>query len=202
MILIFGSSGLVMAQSPSLSDVVETTKKTKLQELNKNLSDSFKVTPSVDVSQPRGSVARPSEGPLSIPSQLSQSLPLLRAIYGINEVLEAELLLDGQSFSIYSDDERIEVGPWTHGHVFHDGVLLLRAPLNDTQKKLIDGSTEKGLGRLMSCSRLGIKRSRCLLLMTNKASSGVAVPVPSGGSRGASTSNAPLPPLPPLPLPR
>lgn len=196
MFLMFGSSGLAGAQSPSLSDVVETAKQAKLQEYSKSISDSYKGAPAFDATPPKGSVAKPSD--VSVPIA-PQSLPLLRAIYGVNDILEAELLLDGQSFSIYSDDERFEIGPWTHGRVFHDGVLLLRAPLSDTQRRLIDGLAVKGFGRTMSCSKLGLKRAKCLVLTTNKASSGVVATVPSVGARGSSTSN---PPLPPLPLPR
>jgi hypothetical protein len=195
-ILMVGSSGFAGAQSPSLSDVVESAKQAKLQEYGKSLSDTFKSTPATDVPPPRGLPSKTIDNPLPVPAQ---PVPVLRAIYGINELLEAELMLDGQSYSIYSDDERIEVGQWTHGRVFHDGVVLLRAPLTVTQMQLVAGPSEGGIGRKLSCSRLGLKRSHCLVLMTNKASSGTATPVPTVVPRGTSAGNAPLPPLP---LPR
>ncbi len=196
LVFMLGAPELAVAQAPSLSDVVETTKQAKLQEYSKSLSDTFKSTPSADSLPPKGMPGRSTESPLPV---ISQSLPVLRAIYGVNQLLEAEILFDGQSFSIYSDDDRVEVGQWSHGRVFHDGVLLLRSPLTVIQKQLIEGLGEKGIGRALSCSKLGLKRSNCLVLLTNKASSGVASTVTSSVPRGPSSANAPLPPLP---LPR
>ncbi len=196
LLFIIGALGSVRAQAPSLADVVESTKQAKLQEYSKSLSDTFRSAPSIDPAPPKGMPGRLIENPLPVPAQ---SLPVLRAIYGVNQLLEAELLLDGQSFSIYSDDERVELGQWTHGRVFHDGVLLLRAPLTVTQRQWIEGLGEKGIGRSISCSRLGLKRSHCVVLTTNKASSGVASTATSSVSRGPAAANASLPPLP---LPR
>ncbi len=188
--------GSTKAQAPSLLDVVETAKQVKLQELSKSLTDAYKQSPTPEVPVPK-----PTNRSIEPPMVASpvQSLPSLRAIYGINQLIEAELVLDGASYSIYSDEVRIEVGPWTHGHVFRDGVVLSRLPLNSSQVGLLADLGIDAQGRMITCNKLGLKKSNCLILTANKASSGLPATVAVSSNRPSSPNAGNLPPLP---LPR
>jgi hypothetical protein len=175
----------VQAQTPSVLDVVESAKQTKLQEYNKSLSDAYKPAPGALPAGPKAGPALPDAPPAVL------APPVLRAIYGVNQLIEAEVLFDGQSHSLYSDDARAEIGPWTYGLVFREGVLLVQKPLNADQSSLLDSLSEQGLERLISCKKLGLPRNRCLFLAASKASTGTLAP------RGASASfSGALPPLP------
>lgn len=181
----------VQAQAPSLLDVVESAKQTKLLEQSKALIDAYKATPA----NPPAAAARPPAGAqVPTPAAPVAAAPVLRAIYGVNHLLEAEVVLDGQSYSLYSDDARADIGPWTYGVVFREGVLLVRKPLNAKQSGVLDGLSDQGLERLISCKKLGLPQTQCLFLPASKASTGSISP-----TRAASTS---MGALPPLPLPR
>jgi hypothetical protein len=184
--------GDAWAQSPFLQDVVDSTKQSKLTEQTKSLLDALRPGPAVESSVPKNGPGKPPEiaAPLTPPAA-----PVLRAIYGINQTLEAEIVLDGHSYSIFSDDERIEIGPWNHGRVMPDSVLLLRAPLTVKQIDVVEQLRQLGMERRISCQRLGLKNVNCLFLTANKASSGV-VPTPVINSARGSSSATPLPPLP------
>lgn len=185
-----------VAQQPTLVDVVETAKQSKLRDFSKSISDAYKPTTPVSIPpSPAGGAARVAVAPTPLPTV---DAPMLRAIFGVNELLEAELVLDGQSHSVYSDDPKVDIGHWTHARIFQSGVLLTRAPLNQTQSSLLDTIVAQGAERLMSCGKLGLKKSHCLVLLAGKASSGINNSSYSGIARGP--ASAPL--LPPLPLPR
>lgn len=191
-----GSQGdFSKAQSPMLLDVVETAKLSKLKEQSKALSDAYRPVPGSEVAPQKPPSGRVSDvvAPAFVPAA-----PLLRAIYGVNQTVEAELFFDGQSYSVFSDDERIEIGPWTHVRVLQDTVILIRSPLTANQTGLLAQLSEQGLERRISCLRLGLKKANCLVLVANKASIGVP-PVPAvNASRGSNASAL----IPPLPLPR
>ncbi|MGY0195322.1 hypothetical protein ACWA7J_09620 [Leptothrix sp. BB-4] len=195
-LLFFVFVGSTKAQAPSLLDVVETAKQVKLQELSKSLTDAYKQSPTPEMPVPKPTT-RSIEPPMV--AAPVQALPSLRAIYGVNQLIEAELVLDGVSYSIYSDEVRIEVGPWTYGHVFRDGVVLSRLPLNSRQVGLLAGLGIDAQGRMINCNKLGLKNSNCLILTANKASSGLPAPVAVSSNRSSSPNAGNLPPLP---LPR
>lgn len=182
------------AQAPSLMDVVETSKQTKMKEQSKALSDAFRPTPPVDVGP-----SRPTGKPVDVMPLPEPAAPVLRAIYGVNQTLEAEVVYDGQSHSVYSDDERTEIGPWRHARVMPDSVVLSRAPLTSFQREQIDEWRDSGMERRITCARLGLKAASCLVLRANKASSGSAPTAGIASGRMPSMAPSPLPQLPPLP---
>jgi hypothetical protein len=188
------------AQQPSVDDVVEAAKLSKMRDYSKSLSDIYKSAAPVAATPtpPPPPGANPSRVP-AVPSQAPVlETPVLRAIFGVNQTLEAELVFDGQSYSVYSDESSVEIGQWTYGRVFQGGVLLARAPFNQIQSAIFDSALEQKSDRLLSCGKLGLKKSHCLVLLTGKASSGVGASMTSGSMRGA----FPAPGLPPMQLPR
>ncbi len=180
------AAAAVQAQTPSVLDVVEGAKQTKLQEYNKSLNDAYKAAPGALPDAPKAGPALPDAPPAVL------APPVLRAIYGVNQLIEAEVLFDGQSHSLYSDDARAEIDPWTYGLVFREGVLLVQKPLSAKQSNLLGSLSERGVERLISCKKLDLPRNRCLFLAASKASTGTLAP-PRGAS--APFSGA-LPPLP------
>lgn len=185
-----GAASRLHAQTPSMQDVVESAKQAKLHEYNKSLGEAYKPVPLPGAAAPVAAGGRPAE----LPPVPALAPPVLRAIYGVNQLIEAELLFDGRSYSVYSDDERVDIGLWRYGHVFREGVLLLQKPLSPGQSARLEDWSRKGQERLISCSRLDLPQERCLFLLAGKASSGVVPPARAVfASPGA---------LPPLPLPR
>lgn len=181
-------TSVLHAQTPSLQDMVDSAKQAKQQEHSKALSDAYKPVPAALPAAPKTGAA-PPPAPLAA---VAPALPVLRAIYGVNQLIEAEVVFDGQSYSLYSDEARVDIGPWTYGVVFHEGVLLVQKPLNAIQSGLLDSWSDQGLERLISCQRLGLTRNNCLFLPASKASSGAVAasrtaPAPAAGV---------LPPLP------
>ncbi len=179
----------VQAQTPSLLDMVESAKQTKLLEQSKALMDAYKPAP--PVSPPAAAAPAMPSGPALAGPVPSVGAPVLRAIYGVNDLIEAEVVFDGQSYSLYSDDARAEIGPWAYGVVFRDGVLLVRKPLNAKQSSLLDSLSDREQERLISCKKLGLAPTHCLFLPASKASTGTMPAL-----RTTSSSTGVLPPLP------
>lgn len=171
------------AQMPSVMDVINVAKESKAQESSKSLLGLTAKSGGASV-QP-GTIL--PAAPVTVVDP-----PVLRAIYGVNQLIEAELVFGGQSYSLYSDSKRVAIGPWTYGVVFHEGVLLTKKPLNSKQSSQIHAMSEQGLERLISCKELGLSNNSCLFLAASKGSVGTSLSV-------RASSSAPTGILPPLP---
>jgi len=181
------------SQAPSLSDVVDTAKKAKAQEYSKSLNDAFKAVPAApslsSVPTVPGSLSS-SIIPLPPPAP---SLPVLRAVYGVNHLIEAEVVFDGQAYAINSMDPRVEIGPWRFGVVTPRGVHLFQKPLTPKQLTQLSSWTDESPTSALHCRALGMNKSACLFLPVIKASADT----PSVARSSAASME-----FPPLPVSR
>jgi hypothetical protein len=186
--------GVCVAQAqttpPSLGDVVDTAKKAKAQEFSKSLNDAFRSPPGApsapDVPGPTGSpLPAPPPPPPPPPNP-----PMLRAIYGVNHLIEAEVVFDGQAYAIHSMEPRVAIGPWRFGLVSPQGVHLFQKPLTPKQLTQLSSWTDETSASVLDCRVLGMTKNQCLFLPVIKAS--VDTPPPARSS----ASSLDFPPLP------
>ncbi len=167
--ILFVSGGSIPASlwAQDLSSVVKLAKQAKAKEL----LDSMKPPSDPGLTNGSPAVATKKEVPIKPPPPPPPLPPVLKAIYGVNGDLQADLVYEGSMVVLTNNDspDSLGVGGWKNGYVFSDGVLLSTTVISRATLEDISFKAQGQLGRKPVCKFLNYSDKQCLFLTPSLA---------------------------------